>query len=120
MNNKGQTLVLFISLIPFIFILLVFVLDLSYVSSEKTKLDNIATSSLKSLIKNKDINQVKNTINKNDTSIKIEKINKNSICLTKKVEPIFGNVIGYNKYNIKSCFDKKISNNKVIIEKKGK
>lgn len=120
MNNKGQTLVLFITLLPFIFILLVLVFDISFLSSEKTKLDNIATSSLKSAMIYRDINQIKANITKNDKDIKIDKLTQNRICLSKKTNPIFGKVIGYNSYNLKSCLKGTISNGKIIIDKEGK
>ena len=38
MNNKGQTLVLFIIFIPLLLILAAFVIDVGYIASEKTKL----------------------------------------------------------------------------------
>ena len=121
MNNKGQTLVLFVALLPFVFILFVFAFDLSFISSEKTKLDSIAKSSLKSIvINNKDENEVKSIILKNDKDIKVTYINSNSICLLKKTNPIFGNVIGYKTYKIKVCKKAKYINGKLIIEEKGK
>ena len=121
MNNKGQTLVLFVALLPFIFILFVFVFDLAFLSSEKTKLDSIASSSLRSIVmENKDIELVKDNIRKNDSSIVIDEIYNNSICLSKKVKPIFGGIIGYDIFNIKTCLEGNIVNSKLIIEKKGK
>ncbi len=120
MNNKGQTLVLFITLLPFIFILLVLIFDISFLSSEKTKLDNIAISSLKNTMNYKDINQIRLNIKENDKNIKINKLTQNSICLSKKIDPIFGTVIGYKTYNLKSCFKGTISNGKVTIDKEGK
>lgn len=120
MNNKGQTLVLFVALLPFIFILFVFAFDLAYISSQKTKLDSIASSSLKSIIvENKDLNKVKEIVNMNDKDIKILSIDNDSICLKKSVKPIFGNVIGYKVYSIKSCFEGSISGGKLITEEKG-
>ena len=121
MNNKGQTLVLFVALLPFIFILFVFVFDLAFLSSEKTKLDSIASNSLRSIvIENKDKDLVKDNIKKNDANIKVNKINSNSICLSKEIKPIFGGIIGYDIFNIKTCLKGSIENNKLIIEKKGK
>ena len=121
MNNKGQTLVLFIALLPFIFILFAFVFDLSFLSSEKTKLDNIATSSLHSIImESKEIDTVKSIVKKNDKDIKVDSFYNNKICLSKKVKPIFGSIIGYNIYNIKTCLEGQVQNNKLIVEKKGK
>lgn len=121
MNNKGQTLVLFIALLPFVFILFVFVFDISKLYSEKSKLDNIVESSLRyTLVDNKSISEVKDNIIKNDKDINIDKITTNYICLSKKESPVFGNAIGKDVFNIKSCYSGKLLNNKLIIEKKGK
>ena len=54
MNNKGQTLVLFVVLIPLILMLFAFVFDSAYISRKDTELEGIATSSLKSVMENKD------------------------------------------------------------------
>ena len=121
MNNKGQTLVLFVALLPFIFILFVFVFDLAFLSSEKTKLDGVASSSLRSIMiegKSKDL--IKDNIKSNDANIIIDKIGDNRICLSKKIEPIFGGIIGYDMFNIQTCLKGTIENNKFVIEKKGK
>lgn len=121
MNSKGQTLVLFVALIPFIFILFVFSFDISKLYSEKTKLNNIAETSLKyTLMDNKNINTVRNNIQKNDKDIKITNMTSNTICLEKKESPVFGRFLGKNTFNIKSCFKGKVINNKLILEKKGK
>lgn len=121
MNNKGQTLVLFVALLPFIFMLFVLIFDLAFLSSEKTKLDSIAFSSLKSIVIQKnDIDLVKDNIKKNDSKIKINIINNNSICLSKEIKPIFGGILGYDIFNIKSCLKGNVENNKLIVEKKGK
>lgn len=121
MNNKGQTLVLFVALIPFIFILFVFSFDISKLYQEKAQLDGIAKLSLRyTLLENEPISVVKDNILKNDKNIKIKSITTNSICLEKQGEPVFANIIGKDKFNIKSCFSGKVLNNKLIIEKKGK
>ena len=121
MNNKGQTLVLFIALLPFIFILFVFVFDLSYLASQKTKLDSIASSALNSImIKGNDTQEVKDNIKKNDKEIKINSISNDSICLRKEIKPIFGGIIGYDIFKVKTCLNGKVINNKLIIDKKGK
>ena len=121
MNNKGQTLVLFVALLPFIFILFVFVFDLAFLSSEKTKLDSVASSSLKNIVmENKSKDLVKDNIKKNDSNINIDEISNSSICLSKELKPIFGGIIGYDIFKVKTCLKGNIENNKLIIEKKGK
>ena len=120
MNNKGQTLVLFVALIPFIFILFVFVFDLANIESEKTKLDSIAKSSLNNmLVKDYEQSKIENAVNKNDKTIEITSIDNDSICLKKTVEPVFGYIIGYKTFDIKLCLDGKVVNGKLIVEEKG-
>lgn len=121
MNNKGQTLVLFVALIPFIFILFVFAFDISKLYAEKSKLDGIAYSSLNSsLLGNKAISDIKNNIKENDTNIKINSISYDSVCLEKQIEPVFAGIMGKDNFKVKSYFKGKLINNKLVIEKKGK
>ena len=46
MNNKGQSLILFVIILPLIFIFGVFVFDLSNVYTQKTKLNNLTYDAL--------------------------------------------------------------------------
>ena len=101
MNNKGQTLVLFIALLPFIFILLVLVFDLSYISIEKSKINGLTESSSLSM-KNSSYEEVEKIIKKNDKDIKVS-FDNDILCLEKKSNVIFGSIIGKKNYNIKSC-----------------
>lgn len=120
MNNKGQTLVLFVVLLPVILILLAFVFDTAYMSMEKNKLNDIAKTSLKYVVKdNKDINEVKKVIKENDNKIKIEKITNNNVYLKKEIKPIFGQIIGFQKYSLKTNLYGKMEGNKLIIKEKG-
>lgn len=121
MNKKGQSLVLFLIIIPLIFIFGVFVFDLSKAYSEKTKLDNIAYDALYNKITNhQNTNKAKSFIYANDKSIKIDELTDKTICLSKDTEPVFGSVIGYEKFTIKTCYEANINNSVLRIEKKGK
>lgn len=121
MNNKGQTLVLFVVLIPFILMLFAFVFDSAYISRKDTELEGIATSSLKALIENnKTSSDVVKVIKENDENIEVISIDNNSIHLMNKIDPIFGKIIGYDKYNLEVNLQGKIINGKLIIEEKGK
>ena len=103
MNNKGQTLVLFIALLPFILIIFVLVFDLSYISAEKSKLEGLADSSIKSLIiDGHSYDEVKSTILKNNSDIRVTYENE-TLCHYKKVPVIFGGVINKENYDIKTC-----------------
>ena len=119
MNNKGQTLVLFVIIIPLIFIFGVFVFDLANVYSEKSKLDNIAYDALYyKHTSHETIEKAKTLVYKNDKKIKIDEFTENSICLSKDTEPIFGGIIGYEKFTIKTCYESRVFNSILRIEKK--
>ena len=100
MNNKGQSLVLFVIIIPIIILLFVYLFDLANLTSEKIKLDSIAKTSITYLKEDKEILEVQNYIIKNDKEIKIIKINDTEIHLKKEVPSIFGKNIGFKSYKI--------------------
>ena len=119
MNNKGQTLVLFVALLPLIFGLFAFVFDTAYIYSNNSKLSSIADSSLKSMqTKNKE--DVINVIRKNDKNIKVITLTSDEIDLETNLKPIFGSIIGLKDYKIKAQKQAKYENGKLIIEEKGK
>lgn len=120
MNNKGQTLVFFIALLPFIFILFVFAIDLAKVSSENTFLEGVAEEAIRELFNNKTFDEVKTMIEKNDESIKINSIDNTSVCLEKEINPIFGGIINFDFYKVKTCMEGHYNNNKLVIAEKGK
>lgn len=119
MNNKGQSLVLFVIIIPLLFIIGIFVFDISKVYSEKSRLDNIAYDTLFNKITYKQtFAKAKSFVYANDKNIKIEEFTDDSICLSKDTEPILGGVIGKEKYTIKTCYEANIFNSILRIEKK--
>ncbi len=90
MNNKGQSLVLFVIILPIIVLLFIFLIDMANLSMEKIRLNSIAEESLQYLKEEKEIEQVKEYINKNDSSIETITINDNEIYIRKYVKPYFG------------------------------
>ena len=102
MNNKGQTLVLFVILIPVFLGLFAFCFDNIYMSIEKNKLLDIAE--IANDYKNSKTNdEIKDLILKNDKDIK--KINiRNKIILEKEIDSIFGKIIGLDTYKIKVTY----------------
>ncbi len=116
MNNKGQTLVLFVILIPFILILLGFVIDISSLSLEKVKVDNTIRDVLKDCLENnKNEEEIVNLININN--IYIKKINmENSILYMEVSKEYVGNIFK-RKYNLNFKYKVYMENDKVIIKK---
>lgn len=121
MNNKGQTLVFFVVLIPLILALFAFVIDSAYIVRGNTKLYGIAYSALDDVVnQGKDINKVKRVIKENDNNIKIIVLDRNGIELTNEITPIFGKIIGYDKYNLDVKLYTSYENGKYMIKEKGK
>lgn len=117
MNNKGQTLVFFVILIPLVFIIFTVVFDYSYMVREHNRLYDIGKSSLNYLLKNKkEKNEVEEVILKNDNDIRISFPSFNKIHLEKDIDSIFGKVIGFDSYDIKITLIGKFQGNKLVIE----
>jgi len=119
MNNKGQSLVLFVVIIPLVFILAVFVFDIANMYSEKSALDNLAYDALYyKYTSHQTIDKAKDLVYQNDKQVKIDSITEDTICLSKDTQPLFGGVLGYEKYTVKTCYAAKIFNGILRIEKK--
>ena len=125
MNNKGQTLILFVILVPIFILLLAFVVDTGLILKEHTKLNNTIKSVLKTTYEirlDSDYQEkVTNLIDKNNIptlNLKIEVID-NSIKIQNEYqkESIFGKIIGIKEYKIKSVLKIKNENGTLVIEK---
>lgn len=117
MNKKGQSLVVFVILLPVFLILLAFAVDFGFIGINKTKLDDINKNAIKYLVRDgKDINTVKDVIYKNDKDIKV-KISSNRIVLSKDISSVFGKIISLKTYKIVSDLSGRVKDGKLIIEK---
>ena len=54
LNNKGQTLIMFILLIPLILVIMALVIDTSFVYKEKIKFQSVTKTIMKTTYENKD------------------------------------------------------------------
>lgn len=112
LNNKGQTLIMFILLIPLILVIMALVIDTSFVYKEKIKFQSVTKTIMKTTYENKDTTDFNNkTINlykKNgiDTNNIVIKVNSDSIVIKNqtKVKSIFGNIIGIKNYKVKFLY----------------
>lgn len=120
MNNKGQTLVFFVILVPLVLAICAFAFDSAYILIKDNELESIAKSSVKSIMEDgANYDKVISVIKENDSNIEIIDINANSIHLKNKIDPIFGQIIGYDKYNLETKMIGKYENDKLVIEEKG-
>ena len=117
MNNRGQSLIVFILLLPIITMFLAFFIDSSLSYLEKNKIDGIITSNMSEALNNdiRDSEKIKNAINKNSEinfNIVITddtlKINANT-----KHKSIFAKILNFSWYKLEfnycgNYIDKKI------------
>lgn len=93
MNNKGQTLVVFVILLPFILLTIFYVISISYLNYNKKSLENIADIICTYALDNDNENDIHRLALENDNDIKKVEINKNNneieITLVKEVKEVF-------------------------------
>ena len=122
MNNKGQSLVLFLMLLPLLIMAFAFIFDSSVIIMENNKLQNLSELAITYMIKNdEDEETIRDFIIKNDKDIKIIKISitNNEVHLAKDAHSYFGKILGYEKYELEIDMTGHIKNNKIEFEKKG-
>lgn len=97
LNNKAQTLVIFVLLLPIIILFLVYVLDVVNINYEKMKLDNISNMIVEEIKKDEDLD-ICLLVEKNDSDIECE-VNE-EIVLKKRIKSLFGNFTKKEFYEI--------------------
>ena len=95
LDNKAQSLVIFVLCLPFVLLLLTYVVDITRVNYEKNKMENIVEIS-----KEEETSKICSLIVKNDNNIDCT-IESNTIKLNKRIKSLFGIVVGKNYYDIK-------------------
>ena len=125
MNRNGQTLVVFVIIVPVFILLMAFVVDTGYLLKEYTRLNSTTKTVLKTTYeKSNDVNykeMVVNLFNENkipvnnlELSVNNEKI---SIKNQYSIESIFGQIIGLKEYQVKIEMSSYQKDNKIIVEK---
>lgn len=125
LNNKGQTLILFIILIPVTIMLMALIVDSSYLYIKKAKLENTTANIIENLyLKKEDENVialVEELYNKNDIQTKKLKVDIQNdyfkISNEYKIDSIFGSIIGLKKYDVKVSLKGYYENDKVKVIK---
>lgn len=112
LNNKGQTLIMFILLIPLILVIMALVVDTSFVFKEKIKFQSVTKTIMKTTYENKDATDFNDKIinlykkNRIYTNNIVIKVNSDSVVIKNqaKVKSIFGNIIGIKNYEVKFSY----------------
>lgn len=124
LNNKGQSLVMFIIIIPIFLLIFTLVYDIGTAIYEKNRLSNTGYMVIDYGLDN--INHVSeieliefvqmNTYNLNYISVVIEE-SKIEVILGKDIKGIIGKMFGFNLIEANSHYEGTISNNNKKIER---
>ncbi|MBE6160793.1 MAG: pilus assembly protein [Firmicutes bacterium] len=125
LNKKGQTLIMFVILIPLLIMMLALVVDVSYMTNEKIKLDSTTKTIIKEMFDNRFDNDMEDKIynlyKKNKINYENVKIDKKEEYLKIKnyyeIDSIFGKIIGLKKYKIKTSIKGYKEKNKIKVIK---
>ncbi|HOZ53836.1 MAG TPA: pilus assembly protein, partial [Bacilli bacterium] len=122
MNNKGQTLVLFVIFLPILVILGAIVIDVGRFAYETNRVNSINRMCIKYAYKNidnLDIEKVYDLIEDNDSNINkyllVVNDDKTQIdmSITKDVRGIFSSILDKDIYRVKSNYIGRVINNKL-------
>ncbi|MBR2833156.1 MAG: hypothetical protein IKE75_01825 [Bacilli bacterium] len=122
MNNKGQTLIIFVLFLPIIFLLIAVVYDIGSLETEKYKIENEIKSTIEyglNNIKSDNLeDEIYNLLDKNIAGTKTIGVDSESIKINVKYkkESIFPNIIKDN-YQINITYKGSIKDNKIKIIK---
>ena len=114
-NNRGQVLVLFIMILPIVFIAVAWIIDSSYMMYQKNRLDNINLDVLNSVKDEINVSEeeIRDLIILNDAKIVNEDISINETITIDNyilVDSIFGKIVGFDEYKISSSISVNYNN----------
>ena len=122
MNNKGQTLIMFIILIPVFLILTAIIVDVGIIEHSYQKYKGIVDESIKEFFLNNGTDSLEKTLSynmipKENYEIVVED-DTVTVLVKSKIDSIFGKLININDYEINVNRIGKIKDGNIIIEKK--
>ena len=127
LNNKGQSLAIFVIFVPVFIMMGTFVVDVSFAKYNERRLDNLNKQVINYGLKHIDEEPYDNMVDliyQNDSDIDSYEININSetkeisVTLSKSTKGFLGSIVGKEIYNEKSSLKGYIKDDKKIIEKK--
>lgn len=108
MNNKGQTLIIFVLVLPVLLLFVAFFIDLSMVSLNRNKVDGVIRDNLEVILKDniKDEERIKKIFTENNVSIWKIKIDDNEIeiIVDQDINSLFGNLVKFKFYKIQETY----------------
>ncbi len=100
LNNKGQSLVIFVIVLPILLLFISYVFDVITINYERNRLNNIAVQ-IKDNVNTLTDDEIVILVNKNDKEIDVD-IKENEIKLSKKIKGVFNKITKQEYYNINS------------------
>lgn len=117
MNNKGQSLVIFIIIIPVTFIVFSFLYDYAYIINSQNKYENVTRTILNSTLEEDKIVDLYKQNGYKVDDFKYKKENdKVYIQNSYKIKSVFGNIVNLKNYTVSINYVVINSNNGIIIE----
>ncbi len=124
LNNKGQSLVMFILIMPILLFIMVLVIDIGNILGEKQELNNVnemvinyGLDNISTIDENKLVSMI-NLNTKKMKNIEVEISNEQiKITLKKDVNSLISQVFNIKKYEIVSSYVGKFRENKKIVER---
>ena len=122
MNNRGQTLVMFILMLPLLLIVLCLVVDIGMLSLEKKKLENTLKDAIYYELNNQetDSNMIKNRLTNTLSKIKKVEITDNkviTVSISKEYKGIFTKILKSNLFDITLTYKGYMNGEKATIKK---
>lgn len=125
LNNKGQSLILFVLMLPVLLFVMILVIDMGNLMVEKQKLNNInyimIDYGLSNLTKEDLEEYIYNYLKLNDEKIDKIKVNKTdndiTINLGKKESSMLGHILNLKEVEIISSYKGSIIDDKKVIER---
>lgn len=127
LNNKGQSLAIFVVFVPVFIMIGTYVVDVSFAKYNERRLNNLNKQVINYGLKHIDEEPYDNMVDliyQNDSDIDSYEININSeakeinVTLSKSTKGFFGSIVGKEIYKEKSSLKGYIKDDEKIIEKK--
>jgi len=123
MNNRGQTLILFVILIPIILTMLAIVVDVGVLVLEFQKTRGIVDDGIHEYFETLDEEKIRTLLELNDVPLDNFEIeisqNQVEVSLYYSIDSIFGKLINIKSYDIKVHREGILQDETVLITKKG-
>lgn len=122
MNNKGQTLIIFVILIPILILVAALVVDTGLMTFEKERYRGIIENGIEEYFDTGNVEETEkifslNDIPKEEYTIIVQE-NQIEVSLNITIEAIFGKIINIEEYEIKMNYVGTKEGERVIINKK--